>query len=258
LSHPIQSGYSLPFEVRYAPRLFAGPDPVQIVFRLRGDSTPTAPLLAEVTEAFVQLCRTGALSGETRGDPSSVSMVLPPFIAGHHVSFSLTGATMDDRALLPFTHMLLARAPELGLEALEVFPSGATPHLRLMTESDISTYPPRSPVLLFPCEDEEPESGAYTFTAEMVSALRPRNREDLSAALAAWTVAVMGGAYGLAPIPPQESYVEPSDTGIVAFDETLEWTVFKVRADPACIDGLVNIFATFHTRNQPLTQLVIS
>ena len=101
-----------------------------------------------------------------------------------------------------------------------------------------------------------PESGAYTFIAELAQPLNDVNASRLDAALKTWSRCVLSGGFALAPIPPEENYVEPDDP-FVTFDNTVEWTFFKHRAHPRSLSALVNVFAAFHYRFQAVQLLTI-
>jgi len=79
----------------------------------------------------------------------------------------------------------------------------------------------------------------------------------LEFALNLWRDFIADGGFALAPIPPDANYLEPDDP-FVDFDQTIEWTVFKLRAHPASIDALVNVMAAFSALHQPLVELCIS
>jgi len=156
-------------------------------------------------------------------------------------------------------HLFLARREALPLQSLEVSVPGERAIQRLGYDpTRLSTYPKVYEKLPFILTNEEPESGGYTFTAELGQPLQAQNGQYLEYALKGWTEGVLAGGYGLAPIPPQESYVEPDSGPLTSFDTTVEWPVFKLRADPACLEGLINIFAAFHYRCQGLVSLTIS
>ena len=58
-------------------------------------------------------------------------------------------------------------------------------------------------------------------------------------------------------IPPTSSYVELAQQDVIAFGTTIEWGILKLRADPDSTAAVVNIFAAFHERCQPLDSLSI-
>jgi hypothetical protein len=72
-----------------------------------------------------------------------------------------------------------------------------------------------------------------------------------------WTAFILAGGFPPLPNPPDENYVEP-DGPLIHYDTTVEWTVFKFRADPAAIDALLNAVAAFHARKARVQSVAIS
>jgi len=258
----LKTGYLLPFRVSYSrERVFSAGGPLLVVARCRDGATVDRKAVVEIFDLFGQLAKTGALAG--RGIPpgqSGLEVGTPAFGAGLEFSVLLEKCAVDDRALVVLTHLFLARYKAIPLQSLEVAPRGeaARIDLRADSEDEESTYPEVFAKLPYELQDEEPEGGGFTFTAELEEPALERNADILQGALSVWTEAVVAGAYALAPIPPQESWCEPDSDEVVWFKSTLEWIVFKVRADDACIHALVNIFAAFHERCQKLRSLVIA
>jgi hypothetical protein len=249
--------YVLPFAVTYpGAGVLSSSRPVELRVRLGAGDGAAA---RQVVEVFTRLAATGALVGRDLDPASSGLVPAPPEQGAGQLRFPLLDCRVDDCALVVLAHLFLARSPELALRALEVATPGREPDQVLrFSRTGLATYPGVAQPLPFPLTDEDPEGGGYTFTAELLEPLRDRCRDALDAALTAWVEAVRAGAYALAPIPPRECYAEPLDAGVTSFGRTVEWAVEKVRADPACIGGLVNLFAAFHGRCQPLAGLLIS
>jgi hypothetical protein len=248
------TAYDLPFEVRYAaaPLLSSG-DTVRVALRRQSDDH--SPALVEAVEQFVALSETGALAGTD----------IEPWSSGLHLGawrgavLDLQKCKVDEQALLVLLHLLLARQDEIMLQSIELSRQDRSASRKLRSDpSTLSWYPDCYRQLPFTLVNEEPESGTYTFVAELKRPLEPTHRENLENALKRWTLAILAGGYGLAPIPPQDSYVEPDDDCVTSFDSTVEWTIFKLRANPDCLQGLINIFAAFHHQRQELVSLTIS
>ena len=95
------------------------------------------------------------------------------------------------------------------------------------------------------------------FAMTYATPLDDATRGALQGVLDSWTATVLAGGFALAPIPPADNYVEP-DGPFVEYDATVEWTVFRLRANTAAVDALVNAFAAFHGRHRQITTLTIS
>lgn len=249
------TAYDLPFGVRYSSgSLLASGSPVDVFAVVHSESD--LKVLATVIDLFAGLSATGCLAG-TEVEPWNSGLQIYPDYT--YVRFQLINSRVDERALIVLAHLLLARQEDILLESLEVSLPGKRATQKLQYDPvEMSTYPDVYRKLPFPLIDEQPESGGYTFVAELREPLQAQHGEYLENALKRWTEAILAGGYGLAPIPPQESYVEPDDESVTSFDTTVEWTAFKLRADPASVYGLVNIFAAFHHRCQEIVSLTIT
>jgi hypothetical protein len=249
------SAYELPFSIRHSsgPLLSSG-GPVEAVAIGQSESDTTLP--GKIFGLFAGLAATGALAG-TNIEPwnSGIQIKGTP----HNARFELTNCRVDEQALIVLVHLLFARQEELLLRSVEVSLQGKSATQRLeCDQTTLSWYPDCYRSLPFALIDEEPEGDTYTFVTELRKPLQASHGEHLENALDLWTKAILAGGYGLAPIPPQESYLEPESEHVTAFDTTVEWTIFKLRADPACIHSLINIFAAFHHRCQEVVSLTIS
>jgi len=257
----IGTAYELPFEVRCTPgHVFSSGGDVSVVVSFLPGPPPDLNLIAEILGAFAGLGMTGAFAGaeiepwnsELRLGEASGSLRLTN-------KFDFSFCMADEWALSVLTQLFTAKRAALSLKSLEISAAGREATVKLRHIPDLSsTLPPvfaRIPFLLI---DEEPESGGYTFTAELQSPVLPKHQEYLEGALKFWTMVVRRGGYEMAPIPPEESFVELFVDRVIVFGATVEWTILKLRADPDCINGVVNIFAAFHYRCQPLISLSIS
>lgn len=257
--HP-KTGYALPFEVRHPGSGWSAGQDLEGVLRLGPGPAGALEELARPFDLFARLARAGALGGRSIPPEASGFELVPPQAAGDRgARVVLKGCRVDPASVVVLSHLLLARGKALPLAALDVAPAGATPALRLgRDEEERSSFPARYGKLPFEFEDEQPESGAYTFTATLEAPLGKEHRAWLDGALADWIEAVRAGAYALAPHPADGFWAETDQEGVVDFDRTLEWSVFKVMADDGAVDALVNVFAALHGRGQRIASLTLS
>lgn len=252
--------YDLPFEVRYSPgRVFSCGGDVSIFVNVLEPST-NMNILAEIVRMFAALGKTGALSGaEIEPWKSELMLSEASSAAARSNRFDFSYCLADERALSVLLQLLMAKRTVLALESVRISSQGRQPNIKLRQIPDLSTTLPEIfshlPFLLI---DENPESSGYTFTAELQRPLLPEQQRYLEEALRIWTTVVRAGGYEMAPIPPEESFVELVSDSVAVFDTTVEWGITKLRADPDCINGIVNIFGAFHTRCQPLLSLGIN
>lgn len=253
-----QTAFELPFVVSHpVSPFFSKGGAIELVVHLSPDAGEEAAIvIAEAVRLFVAVANTGALSGHhIAPERSGVRLAGQNTSVPGVLSFQLADCRMDDRALVPFCDLLLHQKRAAWIRAVAL--KGAGPTTRLDGAGRFSTYPERYDPLPFSLVDEQPESGAYTFTAQLSQPLTAASRQHLESDLSAWCSFVLDGGFALAPILPEGNYLEPDDP-FVDFDQTIEWTVFKLRAHPASLDALINLMAAFSARGQRLVQLCIS
>jgi hypothetical protein len=254
----IRTAFRLPFRaVHPAEGFFSGGEEVQLSLEFAADPTPTQVALADgLMRLFADFAATGALSGQ-RFAPhrSGVDVGLIEMRSSSVRVYSLGHCRIDDAAMVLLCDMLLRESVALSLRSFIVSNGGQGVDL-LQDPNSWSTYPARYTPLPFEVDDQEPESGAYTFVLDLAEPLKSAASSTLTAWLGLWTRCVMAGGYALAPISPKDNYVEPDDS-IVDFATTVEWSVFKLRAHPAAIDALVNLLACFSQEVQRVLRLAI-
>ena len=253
----IKTAYALPFRVTYPTKpFFSSGGAASLVVQLSKDSG--ADHISETIRRFVDLANTGALAGSTiepwrSGLAATTSMTVGP----RRVSQIIDTCAIDDTSLVVLCDLLQHEGAAGYVEELEITREGSTRQILRSEQDSFSTMPERFQKIPFPIEDEQPECGTYSFELSLSRPLIDLERTTLRAALNIWTTAVLAGAFALAPIPPADNYAE-IDGPPIEYDSTLEWSVFKLRAAPAAIDCLINIFAAFHSRCCPIKELIIS
>lgn len=253
----IATGFTLPFRFMLSrpDRLMDGP----VSIRIRATDADTAGLVRDAIGLFARLAATGALGGIAPAPWDTRFVLAPrPVDDPRDNLFHVASCRLDPAAWIVLCHLLLRLHGALPLEFVEILQPG-DPYPARLAESgtDDSTYPPAHAPLPFVLDDLEPEGGGYSFLIALASPLLPANETLLNAWLATWAAAIQRGAYALARSDPESDYVEP-DGEIVAYDTTIEWAVFKLRADPvAALDAFLNILCCFHVRCQPILSLEI-
>jgi hypothetical protein len=252
----LASAYQLPFAVRYTYGALGSGADLALEWEVLPDQRHDTEVMRECLAAFAGLAATGALGGgRVKADRSGFQLV----VEGEQPRHALfKECRLDDGALVVLAHLLLARAGELNLAAIRLaeLDRGARTVQVLAEPAEDATYPEPADPLPFELIDEEPESGALTFTAELAAEALPETEAALIEAAERWRIAVCGGGYALPPLSPEQSYVEPDAP--IAFGRTLEWTMVKLRADDGAIHAAVNLFAALHVRAQRIVTLTIS
>ncbi len=252
------TGYALPFavEIAQAPLLSSGAD-VEVRCACAGaPGLGAGPELRRALDRFVRLARTGALGSSLvpAGGSSISGVTLSP--GGIAV---LGACRVDERAAIILTYLLFAQRHPLALRSVQLLPSPPSraalhPLARDPNEeSSLPDHPDEPPFQLF---DEDPGGRSRTFTAEFSRDILPAEELMLTDAFEAWADVVSAGGYGLAPIPPEESYIEPEPPAF--WGSGMEYSVLKLDADPQAVEAVINLFVAFHRRCCPLVSLTIS
>ena len=255
----IQTAFLLPFAVQQPPQPFLSQkQPLALTVRCASSaSEQDVGAVLRTVRLWTQFANTGGLAG-SRINPAEaelhVSATSPP--ANPHCHFGLSECYVDDRAYVVLVEMLL-RGPAASLiEAVELSRRFGEPLLSLTCGAKTSTYPATYAHHPFALTDQRPESGAYTVVLEMAQPLLDDNRNTLESALMIWTQVVLAGGFALAPNSPSDNYVEP-DHQLTVFDLTVEWSMFKLQADPASIGALLNVLTCFSLSRQRISSVTI-
>jgi hypothetical protein len=255
----MRSAFKLPFQVHHpAPGFLSAGGTARLVFGLRvpvDEAGITA--LSEAVHLLAQFGATGALAG-AHIEPWNSGLTLQSVSASAAdvLEFDLSDCRADDHAVVVLTDLLLHVRLAPLLRRIEILTPTSRPSRQLELGRQ-SSYPERFAALPFTLVDEEPEGGGYSFAMQLAEPLTEVGREALNVGLSLWQRMILSGGYALAPIPPEENYVE-WDAGPIDFDTTVEWAVAKLRAHPACLDALFNLLAAFHGRVQRVQSVVVS
>lgn len=251
----IATAYRLPFRFEHSEprRLAAQRVSIQVDFRLPGaEGVVSAALLV-----FARAAQAGAFGGRDL-EPWRTEFVAA-FQASNpgEVRMRVDSCRIAPEAWVVLSHLLLRVHKDAQIELVSVLVDDE-PRGERLVEAAASTYPVAFTPMPFSVDDLEPEGGGYSFFMSLASPLTFDNEIALNEKLDAWVQVVSGGGYALSPVDPATDYVEPYGDGVVSYDTTVEWAVFKLRADPvAAIDGLINILMCFHVRHQPIALVEI-
>ena len=253
----VTSAYPLPFRVVYPSGAMSSGRPLELTIEVERASD--AERVRRHVLRFAALSATGALAGATippwdsEWDVSQIAIH-----AERIVRVSVARSRVADEGLVVLAHLLLATHHRSPIRRVEVESGDRRNQVPLQSNPDEpSSYPTKFAHLPFVVEDTEPEGGSYSFHGELAGPLSTDQERALNGALASWIRCVRQGGFALAPLDPRRCYVEPDSDAVTTFDAIVEWAVFKLSADSACIGSLVNVFGAFHGRHQRLVRLVI-
>lgn len=253
----IATGYDLPFRMRLEGVRHGAAQQARLMIRI--GSADGARWIARCVDVFVRLANAGALGGsgvapwqaelgarpQPQGDPALVV---------YDTAFRLPA-----QAWVVLAHLLARHAEAAGVRELTLVGREQADVVDLSRSArGFSTYPGTHRPVPFALDDQNPEGGSYSLFVRLESSMDAGCEAALNGWLGAWVDAVRGGGYALAPTDPAGDYVEPHLDHVESYEDVVEWTVYKLRADPvAAIAGLINIFENFHWRCQPIRSLEI-
>ncbi len=233
---------------------------MEATVRFSAEKIGASGFLAGAFTRLGNLAFTGALCGGAIQPATSRMTVqfVPPTRDGE-LRVRLSDCRVDRRSVFVLVNMLLAQNDPESIYSVSLRGdhSGTVAEAARLLETDEVELPGVFAGTPFKIIDEEPESGSYTFSATLASPATEIQVQLLAQSFQRWVEVVQAGGYELVDLPPLASYVEPSSTGLVVFSNRIEWSIYKLRADPNCINGIINIFAFFHDRAQPLSRLEI-
>ena len=259
---PIATAYRLLYQMRGpAGPLFDGGD-VELHLRLHADAAASEAAIAElggIVTAFEHLAWTGALSGGHLAPwLSGIGVVEQLAAAGDHLVWRFEECRFDDRAAVILAQMFLlsqARAP-LSEIAFVKPGTGAPLHVLAEDPNIADPYPgafrlgPNLPAI------DDAASSDITLLARFDRVLSVGDAEAIDTALMTWAAVAAMGAYGNAPVPPEQCGLSPPRRAEVHGGE-VEFSLARVRAHPGALDGLSNAALAFHQSIAPIVELRI-
>ncbi len=254
----ISTNYRLPFQFNYCAQVLSCGGEVQLVMRV--DNPNHMQSLQRIIQFFSSLAETGAFSGY-QIPPWESTMKLSHMIStqGNELRFYAESCYLADEALIVLAHMLLAAHESTPIEYIKILSSQQRDHKILkLASKDKATYPRAYPHLPFVLSNQEPEGGGYSFLIDLEKPLEQRHEAYLNRALGAWVDTVLNGGFSAFPTDPKRCYVEPDEKEVTTYENKVEWAVFKLLADQASLDGLINLLIAFHMRCQKIMHINIS
>lgn len=252
----IATSYTLPFRFLHSDEdtLFGRP----VLIRVRTVRPDVTRLVSVALRRFTRMASSGAF-GSKHCAPwdTEFAALAQTSLDPREVLVRANPCRLAPEAWIVLCHLLLTVHSTLPIESVEVIVIGDSSPITLRQGTE-STYPPSFEPLPFVLEDTEPEGGGYSFYIKLASPLTQKNEVTLNDQLDAWVQVIAHGGYGLAPVDPATDYVEPYGDGVEAYDDIVEWAIFKLRADPvAAIDALLNMLACFHAHCQTIRSVEI-
>jgi hypothetical protein len=257
---PLRSRYSLPYTVVYddGPLMSVGQD-IRIRAELNTVATAASvDAMDSLVLPFFLLATSGALAG-ARIAPWTSTMADKegPFVRERIVEWTLRSCTVDERSIAMLSQMLLSVYDSAPIARITFSGARQAPGvLRLEDNSQTADqYPGRY------SEPGFPVTGGPEFTAEVVVRVifdlppSPEIQKATDAELFSWAPGVVSGAYGVAPVIPDQCTASIDQTEYAKSE--LTWHMSRVRAHPAALVGLVNVFESVSRRIARVSQMIV-
>jgi hypothetical protein len=257
----LNSPYRLPYEVLYddGPLMSSGQD-VRLRVILRTAATADAvDALDALVGPFVLLATSGAMSGE-RIDPatSTIEDKQGPVADDRVIEWILQSCSVDERSITVLSQMFLSVQDVCPVARVTLSGPRTSDRMQLA----VVHFPESNP---FPAAFANP-GFAIARDAEVerevlvrANVAEPALAEVLAAVdgeLFSWAAGLLSGAYGVAPVKPDEcTAIVDEETEYITPE--LIWSFTRFSAHPAALDGLVNVFASISRRVARVSQLVI-
>ena len=211
-----------------------------------------------VMTAFGVLALTGALAG-TAGPPSQATAFdwSRPHRSSTAVEWELSRCVFDERSAVLLAQFFMLSHPANPISGVAVFgPGGAAAPLAYDASLE-DPYPPIWQPTPFPVSLDPDIHDSATLRIRFSRAPDLREQTRIRAPIIDWGVATKMGAYGVAPVPPNECFLQ-FDPEVVYLGDDLEFNLVRLRAHPSCLHGLINVCIAIHQSVLPIKELQIA
>lgn len=257
----LTSAYLLPYDVHYdEDQLMSRGNDVRLKIAL--DTAATADVvdaLDSLVLSFFLLATSGALAGRDIAPwASTIQDKNGPFVQGHVVEWVFRSCTIDTNSIIVLAQMLLSvqdlsKVNSVTFSDLHV--SSAVSKVAF-ARSVVDIYPAMFYDPGFVIERSSEVGREVLVRAIFTIFVTPQISEAVNAELFSWAAGLLSGAYGIAPITPDQCTASLNDK-VIYFKSELNWSLSRFAAHPAAFNGLINLFASISRRIAPLSHLVI-
>jgi hypothetical protein len=258
-SVPVATAYDLPFTVTLPP-----PPLLSTGQTVRLQVLPAAPRTEEVIEdyesvvtPFAVLAETGALAGASPSPAFARAFEwFGPEWVGAGLEWQFEGCVFDDRAAVVLAQLFLLSHKAHPVRAVTLTaPGRATAPLPYDSRVN-DPYPPIWRPAPFPVFIDPDLYDAVTLRVKFVRTMTADEGRTIDSLIMTWAAVTSLGAYGAAPIPPEECTALFPEK-VILIDDELELPITKMRAHRSCLHGLVNVCIALHQTVLPILDLSI-
>jgi hypothetical protein len=211
-----------------------------------------------VMTAFGVLALTGALAG-TAGPPARAAAFdwSRPRRSGAAVEWELSRCVFDERAAIMLAQLFMLSHMAHPISGVAIFSPGGAAAPLAYDPSLEDPYPPIWQPAPFPASIDPDIHEAAVLRIRFSRTPDLGEQQHIRDPIINWGVATTMGAYGVAPVPPNECFAQ-FDPVIAFLKDELEFELVRLRAHPSCLHGLVNVCIALHQSVLPITELHIA
>ncbi|MFX1682980.1 hypothetical protein PV762_27515 [Mitsuaria sp. CC2] len=251
----LSTAYELPFEFLLSEEPLFGPDVTTHLRFVVNDELPmdeVRPLLHGKLMNFGVLGATGALGVLPASDFDPMTPLFKSVRVGKDdFAWKLKGWPAVDGAVSVLASQFMGSDVVTLLRRIEVSGDGRACRYRLAKETTLDhAYPATMPL---PFEAEISHEGQDQFELDLTfDGIPPDDaKAGIDELLRFWAHAASSGAYGVAPVDPLKCGFQ-YDEEIDWLDNRLTWSLWRFRAHPDLLDGLLGLCGTFHAQLWPV------
>jgi|GEM_PF-5295595 len=254
----LTSPYVLPYDVYYQPSSIAAERDICLRIALGHEvSSSRADSIDSTVLPFLLMGTSGGLAGSSI-EPwkSTVKDWSGPSIHDSAIEWQLKSIRIDPQGWVMLAQMLLVDHEDHLIERIEirdlVDPSSL---VKVITgQKGFNPYPRAWSGIRFLLGNSRDISKSFTISAYFSRSLSEDEQALITEELQAWAPGLVFGAYGVAPIRPDECVAIP-DEEIVVIGNHMEWTFSNFKAHSSAIEGLINVFASVSEKYVPVSEL---
>jgi hypothetical protein len=261
---PSTTPYELPYSVRFPKNqlLFSAHTDVTVQLKLPGGKQINEDILADAGSllvVFFELAVSGALSGAQIPPWSSSIKDFDESVEEDTISWTLRDCCLSESSLVMLAQSFLLVYERFPFESLTFLSdkqeSGYT-QLATNISMPHSVYPDVYKPLEFNLTNDFGSSSGAEIVIEFENELTDEDKVNLDVELTSWFAAGEVGFYAVSPLSPADSTFTSNDD--LFFDvSTLEFSLSRFRADPAALNGLVNICSAMSHNIATIKEVVI-
>jgi hypothetical protein len=210
-----------------------------------------------VVTAFALLASTGALTNFS--DQTTTAIALDwngPKFFNDMLEWEFSACTLQEQSAVVLAQMFLLSHQAHPLKTVSLAASGQITTLLPYDPKLEDPYPSVSQYVPFPLSIDPNIFDSATLRIQFARPPTPDEQAEIESQIVTWAVATAMGAYGIAPLMPNECSVQFEPTVVFLGDE-LEFELARFRAHRASLYGLANVCIALHQSILPILELRI-